>query len=253
MVSEFQNNLIVADNLSFSYPGPDGLIFKDINLSVKSGQVVGIVGESGSGKTTLLKLLAGLEKPNSGKLTINCPTRGGFVFQSPVLLDWLDVEQNIVFPKKLLEGNDEHLERLLVDIGLESTRQKHPRELSGGMRSRVQLARSLYHKPQILYLDEAFSALDEKLRHQSNMLLKHLRVRYGFSALIVSHSVQEAVFLSDRILIIKKGNGHGPARIEHIETGLKFSYDSQDVVDKPEFHKQVSFVRDKLLRDEVKH
>lgn len=253
MTKKHNKDLITAENISYRYRESDDLIFENITLRISPEEVVGIVGESGSGKTTLLKLLAGLEKPNSGKLTINCPTRGGFVFQSPVLLDWLNIEQNIVFPKKLLEGNDEHLERLLLDIGLESARQKHPRELSGGMRSRVQLARSLYHKPKILYLDEAFSALDEKLRHQSNMLLKHLRVRYGFSALIVSHSVQEAVFLSDRILIIKKGNGRGPARIEHIETGLKFSYDSQDVVDKPEFHKQVSFVRDKLLRDEVKH
>ncbi|MFX0140022.1 MAG: ABC transporter ATP-binding protein [Candidatus Hodarchaeota archaeon] len=249
MRSNIYHPLIEIKNLFFSYTSLDNSIFKNVNLKILPGELVGIIGESGSGKTTLLKILAGLVKPLQGSIKIKCSTKGSFVFQSPVLLNWLNVEQNIVFPKHKRNNEDDYLKRLLVDIGLESAKKKYPRELSGGMRSRVQLARSLYHEPQILFLDEAFSALDEKLRYQSNMLLKNLHSKYAFSAFIVSHSVQEAVFLSDRIIIIKKDKDSYKSQIIQIKDGLRFSDKNMDILNSKEFYNQVFRVRNKLIRD----
>ena len=148
------SSLINIKNVYFSYSNT--YIFKNISLNINSDEFIGVIGESGSGKSTLLKLLAGLEKPNRGGRKINCPVLGGFVFQSPVLMDWLNVEQNITFPNININQKTERLEQLIYDIGLSDSKLKYPRELSGGMKSRVQLARALFQQPNILFLDEAF-------------------------------------------------------------------------------------------------
>ena len=238
--------LLLAKGISFHYPGTLRNTFENLSLVIHNEEIVGVLGESGSGKTTLLKLLAGLEDPTSGVIDRKCRTTGSFVFQAPVLLDWLNVEQNILFPHHGDKNDGEYLSQLLSDLELELDRKKYPRELSGGMRSRVQLARALYRKPRILFLDEAFSSLDEKLRYQLNLLIKRLRERYSFSAVMISHSVHEAVFLSDRLLILRKALD-GSTRIVEVSDGLEFSRSSQDVWDSLNFGSKVASVRQQLL------
>jgi NitT/TauT family transport system ATP-binding protein len=117
------------------------------------------------------------------------------------------------------------------------------------MRSRVQLARALYREPDVLFLDEPFSGLDERLRYQLNALVKGLKGRYGFSALVVSHSIEEAVFLSDRILVLLQAPNGFPVSVEELREGLEFSSRSLDVLEAPEFRRMVARVRDVLFRD----
>jgi len=242
--------LLDAESISFSYNSSESElnIFQDENFQIKEDEVITIIGESGSGKSTLLKLLANLLKPTSGIINNFCSTKGSFVFQTPVLLDWLSVEENIIFPEKLSNNVDvEILESLLKDVELHWAKKKYPRELSGGMRSRVQLARSLYRKTNILFLDEAFSALDEKLRLQMNMLFKRLRKQYRVSAVIVSHLIEEAVFLADRIWEIRRKSPLEPAQICEITDGLDFSNESTSVLKTIEFTKQVLKIKENLL------
>ena len=241
-----QQNILTAEEISFCYPSSSSDLFRGLTLAVRPNETVGILGESGSGKTTLLKLLSGLETPTSGKITRFCPTQGSFVFQAPVLLDWLTVEKNITFPGKP-RGQDHGLEELLHHLGLSSARGKFPRELSGGMRSRVQLARALHRNPEVLFLDEPFSGLDEKRRYQLNELLMRVQSQYQFSALVVSHSVEEAVFLSDRLFVLKLQAPDSPVSVEEVREGLEFSRSSLDVLDTLEFRQVVARIRDSLF------
>ncbi|HXI25623.1 MAG TPA: ATP-binding cassette domain-containing protein [Pyrinomonadaceae bacterium] len=238
--------LIHTDGVFFRYRTAQHDLFRALNLEITRGEIVGILGESGSGKTTLLKLLAGLEQPTDGIIVRNCSTKGSFVFQAPVLLDWLNVRQNVLFPTNHSDAAVSEVSEALREVELQSDGDKYPRELSGGMRSRVQLARALYRRPEVLFLDEAFSALDEKLRHQLNMLLKRLRERYEFAAVMISHSVHEAVYLSDRILLLKKGDD-GSTDVSEVIEGLSFSRRSRDVWDTPEFGGQVALIRQRML------
>jgi NitT/TauT family transport system ATP-binding protein len=237
--------LLRADEVCFRYKSVQREIFRGLNLEINRHELVGILGESGSGKTTLLKLLAGLEKPTVGTIIRNCSTKGSFVFQAPVLMDWLNVRQNVLFPTNNSD-RDPAVSEALRDVELQFDGDKYPRELSGGMRSRVQLARALYRRPEVLFLDEAFSPLDEKLRHQLNMLLKRLRERYEFAAVMISHSVHEAVYLSDRILLLKKAED-GSTAVSEVNEGLSFSHSSQGVWDTPAFGSQVAAIRQRML------
>lgn len=179
-------------------------ILRDINLNIKKGEFVSLIGRSGCGKTTLLKVISGLIKPDSG--TINVTQHQAIGFQDARLIPWLTVSKNVVFG---MQGNKSELksiaEKALNDMQLNNYGSKWPSELSGGQAQRVSLARALVHNPELLLLDEPFGALDALTRLDMQDLLDNLRQKHGWTTIMVTHDISEAVRLSDRILMIKNG------------------------------------------------
>jgi NitT/TauT family transport system ATP-binding protein len=186
--------------------GPSKRIFSELNLSIEPGEFVSVVGASGCGKSTLLRLLAGLEKADSGAIEFYPAPRPAFVFQEPQLLPWRTVESNVRLPLELGKGlqtnSDEKVTRALQSVGLERERKLFPSQLSGGMKMRVSLARALVSEPTLLLLDEPFAALDELSRVQLEEELRTLWKHKGMTIVLVTHSFSEAVFLSNRVLIL---------------------------------------------------
>lgn len=191
------------------------LAVSGLNLSVDSGSFVSILGASGCGKSTLLRLVAGLARPTRGTIRWSRPDaaggdrpkpRLGFVFQEPTLMPWASVLDNVALPFKLSASvRDEaraRASRALVEVGLASAEDAFPRELSGGMRMRVSLARALVTEPDLLLLDEPFAALDEITRFKLTNDLAHLWRARRFTAIFVTHSVFESVFLSQRVVVM---------------------------------------------------
>ena len=183
-----------------------------VDLTVRPGEFVSILGPSGCGKSTLLAVVAGLEDATSGTVTVaGAPVEGplveaGFMFQRDLLLDWRTCERNVLLQFQM-RGQDPrpHRERarsLLRMVGLESFAGKHPNELSGGMRQRVALCRALVHGPPVLFMDEPFGALDALTRESLNTELRRITRAQGTTVLLVTHSIDEAVFLSDRVVVM---------------------------------------------------
>jgi NitT/TauT family transport system ATP-binding protein len=190
-----------------------------LSFSVEAGEFVSILGPSGCGKTTALKIIAGLTDRTSGIVKVDgVPVTGpqrkiGLVFQVPALMKWRTVEQNVLLPAEIL-GLDLNVARkrageLLELVGLDSFAARNPQELSGGMQQRVSIARALVHDPEILLLDEPFSALDMMTRNQLNIELLRIWSARKKTSLLITHSISEAVFLSDRIIVF----GPRPAKI----------------------------------------
>ncbi len=185
-------------------------VLADINFEIKKGEFVCIVGPSGCGKSTLLRIITGLERPTSGNINL-ASKKLAMVFQNFALFPWLTVEENIAFGLLMSGVERSKAEKIVKEqisaIGLSGVEKKHPKELSGGMRQRVGIARALAVDPEILLLDEPFSALDvftaKKLRAD---LLSVWKSR-GLTVLMVSHLVEEAVELSDRIIIMSTNPG----------------------------------------------
>lgn len=199
---------------------------RDANLSVRRGELISLVGPSGCGKSTLLRMIAGLVSPTSGELRVNAAAsplpegegtaagdpRIAFVFQDSNLLPWRSVFDNIRLPLELrVEPFDKQraaVEESLKLIGLKpDDAVKRPRMLSGGMRMRVSLARALVTRPELLLLDEPFAALDDLLRQQLNEELLRIWTEQRWTGLFVTHNVAEAVFLSQRVLVMSKSPG----------------------------------------------
>ena len=187
-----------------------------IDLSLRSGEFVSLVGPSGCGKSTILRLVAGLIMPTTGKITVDgkeitepSPERG-MMFQKATLFPWLTVEKNIAFSLKMqgkLKGNEEKVEHMLKVIGLESFRNDYPGQLSGGMAQRVALMRSLINEPDILLLDEPLGALDAFTRmNMQDEILKIWQVK-GQLALMVTHDVDEAVYMGTRVIVMDSNPG----------------------------------------------
>ncbi|MEO5699954.1 MAG: ABC transporter ATP-binding protein [Casimicrobiaceae bacterium] len=182
------------------------------SFTARSGEFVSLLGPSGCGKSTLLMMMAGLEIPSAGDLTLaGDPVTGprrdtGIIFQDPTLLPWKTTLENVLFPIDILKlqrrDYQERAQELLVRVGLEGFESKRPHELSGGMRQRVAICRALIHDPQVLLMDEPFSALDAITRDQMNVVLSELLERYRKTVLFVTHSIREAVYLSDRVLVM---------------------------------------------------
>jgi len=194
---------------------------EEISLSVEKGEFISIIGPSGCGKSTLLKLVAGLSPCSQGEIQVNGMTPVNareivsFVFQDATLLPWRTVQKNVALALEL-EGRtrDETAmttEKLLQLVGLSHFAQSYPRQLSGGMKMRVSIARALATKPRILLMDEPFAALDEMTRDRMNEELLRLRAEHHWTVLFVTHSVAEAVFLSSRLLVLAPH----PGRIAH--------------------------------------
>lgn len=192
--------------------GSEARVLDGFSFEASQGDFVGIIGPSGCGKTTLLRLLAGLTPLSGGELTIDelhpadaCHELS-YVFQEPTLLPWLNVEDNIRLLLKLRNTDrDEATQRVaevIRQVRLSGLEKRYPRQLSGGQKMRVSLARALSVNPRLLLLDEPFGALDEMAREHLNEELLAIRAEQPWTAFFVTHSVAEAVFLSNRILIM---------------------------------------------------
>ena len=184
-------------------------VLRHNHLNVKPGEFIAIVGRSGCGKSTLLRLVAGLEPASSGELLLDgSPSRQGradirIMFQEARLLPWKRVLDNVALglpPERRADA-----ERVLEQVGLGERLRDWPSQLSGGQRQRVALARALVHQPRLLLLDEPLGALDALTRIEMHELIEGLWRRHGFTALLVTHDVQEAVALADRVILIENG------------------------------------------------
>ncbi len=195
------------------YDGPQGDVraLLPVTLDVRAGQNVSIVGPSGCGKSTLMRMLAGLESITAGSAQIdgravNGPIPDvGIVFQKDLLLDWRTVIDNVMLPaefRKNPHGTRERAGELLRHLGVGGFENAYPHQLSGGMRQRVAIARALLCKPAMLFLDEPFSALDALTRDQMNLLFHEVQSEQNVSTLLITHSIAEAIFLGDRVIVM---------------------------------------------------
>ncbi|WP_432422216.1 ABC transporter ATP-binding protein [Robbsia betulipollinis] len=193
-------------------------ILDALELCVDPREVVSLVGPSGCGKSTLLRIVAGLDADFSGnhvldgQAQVGPSPKIGVVFQEPRLLPWLSVADNIAFSSGHRRGGDPRVARLLSEVGLAGAAHLLPKQLSGGMAQRVALARGLFAQPRLLLLDEPFSAVDAITRERLQDLLQRLTQAHGTATLLVTHDLDEAVHLSDRVLVMtsegRQGAGH---------------------------------------------
>jgi NitT/TauT family transport system ATP-binding protein len=187
---------------------------EDVSFEFRKGDLVSLLGPSGCGKTTVLKMMGGLVSATSGFLeldgiTITRPYPGvGVVFQAPTLMPWRNVIGNVLYPMEVLRKNDAKAKarahEILELVGLGGFERAYPRQLSGGMQQRVALCRAIIHQPSILLMDEPFGALDELTRLEMNDLLLDIRRVTGATVIFVTHSISEAVYLSDEVLVFSK-------------------------------------------------
>jgi NitT/TauT family transport system ATP-binding protein len=193
---------------------------RDVSLEIGAGDFVALLGPSGCGKTTLLRMIAGLEQPDTGRLIWDAghqPTQGeiGFVFQDATLLPWATATDNVFLPLRLRGMAREQamplVQAALERVGLHGFADSRPRQLSGGMRMRVSIARALVTRPRLLLMDEPFAALDEFTRHKLQEDLLALWQELGCTIVFVTHSVYEAAFLARRIVLMTPR----PGRIDH--------------------------------------
>jgi NitT/TauT family transport system ATP-binding protein len=209
-------------------------VLEGIDLTVRKGEFVSIIGPSGCGKSTILKLVAGLTPVTSGTLLVDGMTPANareivsFIFQDPTLLPWRTVAKNVGLALELdrspRDTRARKVDALLELVGLKHVAKSYPRQLSGGMKMRVSIARALASRPRILLMDEPFAALDEMSRDRLNEELLRLREEQKWTVLFVTHSVAEAVYLSDRIIVLAPH----PGRVAHeIAVDLPFPRDAE--------------------------
>lgn len=212
--------ILVVEGIEKTYLGRDGVLraLRDISFGVRAGEFVTLLGPSGCGKTTLLRILGGLLEPAGGEIYIDGrllskPRREvGFVFQAPSLLPWRTVLRNVTLPLEIQKQNSllakEKALELLELVGLSGFENAYPHELSGGMQQRVSIARALIQDPSILLLDEPFGSLDAITREQMNLELLRIWEASEKTVVMVTHDIQEAIFLADRVLIMSPRPGH---------------------------------------------
>ena len=209
-------------NKHYAVKGQSLQVLKDINLSIRPGEFVSIVGSSGCGKSTLLRLLIGLEGNFDGQLLLdNQPIQGtsldrGIVFQDHRLFPWLTVEQNVGLGLLNAPGSqsakDKTVQEHIALVGLKGFEKAYPYQLSGGMSQRAAIARALVNRPEVLLLDEPFGALDALTRTRLQQELQRIWQAEGITAVLVTHDVEEAVYLGDRIVVMEPR----PGRIKRI-------------------------------------
>ena len=216
-----QSGTILFEHVSKVYQTQAGRVtaLQGVHFSIESQQFISLVGPSGCGKSTLLKLLAGLIEPSSGSIWVDHqrvtgPRRSiGMMFQTPVLFPWRTVTENVLLPIEVfrLDRRDylARAQELIELAGLGGFEKAYPRELSGGMQQRVALCRLLIFEPDILLMDEPFGALDEFVRERLNIELLHFWDRHRKTVVFVTHNINEAVFLSDRVVVM----GTRPGRV----------------------------------------
>ncbi|MFC3692335.1 ABC transporter ATP-binding protein [Chenggangzhangella methanolivorans] len=209
-----------VQRLSIRYPGAAPVI-ADLDLAVAPGEIVAVLGQSGVGKSSLLRVLGGLQRASSGRVLaggveIDAPQpRVAVAFQDPALLPWLTLEGNVAFgldfkrqPRREAAARKALIDAAIAEVGLEAARKFRPSALSGGMAQRTALARCLAREPDVLLLDEPFGALDEVTRAAMQALLLKVVARHRAAALLITHDVDEALNVADRIVLL----GGAPAR-----------------------------------------
>ncbi|WP_410955655.1 ABC transporter ATP-binding protein [Raoultella planticola] len=210
-----------------AYPMAKGgslIAVNNINLSIAKGEFIALTGPSGCGKSTLLRMIAALEPPDAGSVAIGrLPPQDiaaehliGIAFQEHALLPWLSIRQNIELPFRIAhrEIRAKQVQDLIDLVGLKGFEEARPRQLSGGMRQRAAIARALVLEPEILLLDEPFAALDAVTRRRLNLELQRILSERPVTTVLVTHSVEEAVFLADRVVVMT----NRPGRIRLTET-----------------------------------
>jgi NitT/TauT family transport system ATP-binding protein len=243
-------------NLSLTFQTGDSPVYAlaDANLTIAKGEFVSFIGPSGCGKTTLLRVIADLEQPTSGSITVNgvaphearLKRQYGYVFQAPALYPWRTVEANVMLPLEVFglpkAERRERARKHLDMVRLSGFAKKYPWQLSGGMQQRVSIARALSFEPELLLMDEPFGALDEIVRDQLNEQLVKLWNETRKTVVFVTHSIPEAVFLSSRIVVMSPRPGR---IIDVIECDFG-SERTLDIRESPEFLKVAHRVREGL-------
>lgn len=211
-------SVLECKNVCFSYHNLTGETpaLKNISFKINKGEFVAIVGPSGCGKSTLLSLISGLNTPESGEITIHHEKESsiGYMLQQDHLFEWRTIKKNILLGpeiiKKLSPEKEAFAEKLLKDYGLDKFKDKKPGELSGGMKQRAALIRTMVMEPDLLLLDEPFSALDYQTRLSVSADIGQIIKKAGITTLLITHDLSEAISLSDRILVLSKR----PARVK---------------------------------------
>ena len=247
-------SVIAARDVGLTYQTNDGPVFAltKIDLDITEGEFVSLIGPSGCGKTTLLRAIADLEKITDGSLMVNAmsPQQArmarayGYVFQAPALYPWRTVERNVGLPLEIMGLDDQasRIRRNLDLVNLGGFEKKFPWQLSGGMQQRVSIARALAFDPKLMLMDEPFGALDEIVRDKLNQQLLELWDRTSKTVVFVTHSIQEAVFLSTKIIVMSPRPGR---IIDVIETNLPRQR-TLDIRETSEFLKIAQRVREGL-------
>jgi NitT/TauT family transport system ATP-binding protein len=218
---------------------------QDVSLHCEAGSFTALIGPSGCGKSTLLRIIAGLERSDVGTVSIGGDTASakcrtgalGVAFQDPALLPWRTVRQNIALPLQVLRRSvpDHHakIDRLIRLVGLDGFENARPAQLSGGMRQRVAIARTLVTDPSVLLMDEPFGALDQILRRSMNVELQRVWMANRATTVLVTHGIDEAIFLADRVVVMQRN----PGRIAQI-VDIPFARPRlPEIFAAPEFHR----------------
>lgn len=251
--------VVEAQGMSKVFGSGDAQVraLEDITLEIGSGEFISLIGPSGCGKSTLLRLIGDLVSPTTGSLLINGkpPQQArldrdyGIVFQSATLLDWRTVSKNVELPLEIMDIDErgETASKMLELVQLEDFEDHYPWQLSGGMQQRVAIARALVFEPSLLLMDEPFGALDEMTRELMQQEVLRIWEETDTTILFVTHSIPEAVFLSNRVVVMSPR----PGRISDIiETGLPHPRD-EDTRESQQYYDKITEVREALRRQEA--
>ncbi|MGB1962044.1 MAG: ABC transporter ATP-binding protein [Candidatus Puniceispirillaceae bacterium] len=248
--------VIKAEKLNLDFETNDGVVhaLRDLDLEIGAGEFVSFIGPSGCGKTTFLRVIADLEHPTRGSVTVNGMTPEqarlerayGYVFQAPALLAWRTIERNVGLPLEIMglsrAEQQERVERMINLVGLDGFGGKYPWQLSGGMQQRASIARALAFDADLLLMDEPFGALDEIVRDHLNEQLLQLWKKTGKTICFVTHSIPEAVYLSTKIVVMSPR----PGRITDVITSDLPDDRPLDIRETPKFLEIAQRVREGL-------
>ncbi|MEQ8479148.1 MAG: ABC transporter ATP-binding protein [Hoeflea sp.] len=260
-------NLIEIKGVTHAYRTKAGPlpVLDGLDVSVPESEFCAVVGPSGCGKSTLTRLIAGLMKPDKGEVwlhgeRVTSPRKTvGMAFQNPVLLEWRTIIDNVILPLEIVAPRmprperEERAMHLLEMVGLKGFERKRPSELSGGMRQRASLCRSLVHKPDVLIMDEPFGALDAFTREDLWQTMRDLRTAEPFTCVLITHDLRESVFLGDQVIVL---SGR-PARTQHVLTVDLPADRTIESLYTPEASEMLHLLRDQIRiaqgRDGVHH